>query len=53
MERTVGMREPESPGQRVRTTGLRIVDAACGLGPRRCWGELRLRAGESEGIQKA
>lgn len=53
MERTVGMREPKSPGQRVGTTGLRIMDAVCGLGPRRCWGELRFRADESEGLQKA
>ena len=53
MERTVGMTEPKSPGQRVRTTGLRIIDAVCGLGPWRYWGELRFRADESEGIQKA
>ena len=48
-----GMREPKSPGQRVRATGLRIIDAVCGLGPWRYWGELRFRADEGEGIQKA
>ena len=27
-----GMKEPKSPGQKVRTTGLRTMDAECGLG---------------------
>ena len=27
-----GMMEPKSPGQKVRTTGLRTMDAECGLG---------------------
>ena len=27
-----GMTEPKSPGQKVRTTGLRTMDAECGLG---------------------